>query len=104
MATRWEWDPQKRLDNLRKHGIDFVDAELVDEGPTVVSEDDSLTYGEQRWRALGWLHGVVVVLVFSQPEPEVTRVISLRKATPYEQRQYQAFLRDRLGESAFDGA
>ncbi len=30
--TQSEWDESKRSDNIRKHGIDFVDASLIFEG------------------------------------------------------------------------
>jgi uncharacterized DUF497 family protein len=32
---RLEWDENKRQDNIRKHGIDFVDAALIFEGSIV---------------------------------------------------------------------
>jgi uncharacterized protein len=41
-------DEPKRRANLRKHGLDFVDAEAVFAGPTYVFEDDRFSYDEQR--------------------------------------------------------
>ncbi len=35
----FEWDEDKRLANLRKHGIDFVDIPPVFDGDTVIIED-----------------------------------------------------------------
>ena len=35
----FEWDEDKRLANLRKHGIDFVDIPSVFNGDTVIIED-----------------------------------------------------------------
>jgi uncharacterized protein len=32
----FEWDEDKRLENLRKHGIDFVDVPSVFDGDTVM--------------------------------------------------------------------
>ena len=37
---RYTWDEAKRSDNLREHGLDFVDAEEVFAGPTFTYEDD----------------------------------------------------------------
>ena len=54
------WDESKRRLNLRKHGIDFVEEEEIFDGPMVPSEDARLSYGEQRFVALGVLNGVVV--------------------------------------------
>ena len=42
------WDEAKRRTNLRKHGFDFVDAELVFDGVTYTYEDDRLGSGGQR--------------------------------------------------------
>lgn len=42
---RFLWDEGKRLSNLRDHGLDFVDAREVFEGPTFTFEDDRFAYG-----------------------------------------------------------
>lgn len=49
LQVRVTWDEAKRTENLRKHGLDFLDAESVFDGPTVTLEDDRFDYGEQRW-------------------------------------------------------
>jgi hypothetical protein len=54
-------------------------------------EDDREDYGEQRWISLGWAHGRVVVLVWTDRE-DGPRLISCREANRYEQEAYfQAF-------------
>lgn len=53
----------------------------------LISEDQSETYGELRYRALGLLHQHLVMLVFTL-RGESVRVISLRKATRQEKRHY----------------
>ena len=55
---RFEWDEAKRLQNLKDHGIDFVDAHKVFAGPTFTFEDDRLRYQEQRFVTLGLLNGI----------------------------------------------
>jgi len=40
---RFEWDEAKRLQNLKDHGVDFVDARKVFAGPTFTFEDDRLS-------------------------------------------------------------
>lgn len=57
---RFEWDEPKRLQNLKDHHIDFVDARKVFAGPTFTFEDDRFRYDEQRFITLGLLHGVPV--------------------------------------------
>ncbi|RJP30110.1 MAG: BrnT family toxin [Candidatus Omnitrophota bacterium] len=82
-----EWDEDKRLANARKHGIDFVDAVAVFDGDIVTIEDDRFEYGEQRFLTLGVLNERVVVIIHTERK-NVTRIISVRKATRYEERRY----------------
>ena len=42
------WDEPKRLENLRKHGIDLADCEVVFDAPMATEEDRREAYGEQR--------------------------------------------------------
>jgi uncharacterized DUF497 family protein len=84
---QYEWNEQKRLSNVRKHGIDFQDAVRIFEGDTLLMEDDRLDYGEHRFVSLGLLQGRVIVVVHVE-QTGVTRIISARKATKYEQRIY----------------
>lgn len=81
------WDESKRLENLKKHQLDFADAEKVFSGPYRLFEDIRFEYEEQRWIALGLLHVVVVVIVHTDTEAEI-RIISMRKATRHEQELY----------------
>ena len=80
----FSWDENKREANLEAHGLDFVDAERVFEGPTFTYEDDRFEYEEQRFVTLGFLNGVVVSIVHTETEDEI-RVISFRKATTKEE-------------------
>ena len=45
---RFEWDENKRLINIRKHGIDFADVPAIFELDTVTVIDDRFEYGETR--------------------------------------------------------
>jgi len=54
------WDERKRLANIAKHGVDFVDVEAIWDGPVESWEDAREHYGEQRINLLGWLHGRVM--------------------------------------------
>jgi uncharacterized DUF497 family protein len=84
---QYEWDEQKRLSNARKHGIDFRDAVEIFEGDKVLMEDERFTYGERRFVSLGLLQGRAIVVVYTE-QGDVTRIISARKATKYEQTIY----------------
>ena len=81
---RFTWTESKRQLNLRQHGLDFVDAPRVFDGPTYTYEDDRFDYSEQRFVTLGLLKDVVVSLVHTET-PRLIRIISFRKATKHEQ-------------------
>ena len=89
---RFQWDPIKNDDNVRKYLLDFSDAWRVFEGPLLTETDDRFDYGEQRLVSLGLLAGRVVVIAHS-PRDEGTRIISMRKGNRREQEIYQ----ERLG-------
>jgi uncharacterized DUF497 family protein len=81
------WDEAKRRANLRKHGIDFVDAPKIFQGLTFTSEDDREAYGERRFLTLGLLEDQVVSVAHTERRDEI-RIISIRKATKHEARFY----------------
>jgi uncharacterized DUF497 family protein len=85
----FEWDEAKRLSNLDKHGIDFLDVEEVFDGDIVTVEDDRYGYGEQRFVTFGVLQGRIVSVTYTD-RGDVVRLISIRRATKYEQRTYYA--------------
>lgn len=83
----FEWNETKRLVNLSKHGIDFIDVPQIFDGDIVTVEDDRFNYGECRFVTFGLLQGQVIAIVHTERE-ECNRIISARKATKYEQRIY----------------
>jgi uncharacterized protein len=95
---KFEWDPQQNRVNIAKHTLDFADASKVFRLPLRISIDDRQDYGEERWIGIGILNGRVVIVVFTEPDAKTIRIISLRKALPYERKCYEQFLRDELGE------
>lgn len=80
----FSWDEKKRRLNLKEHGLDFVDAPRVFEGPTFTFEDDRFAHDEQRFVTLGFLAGMVVSMVHTE-SPSRIHVISFRKATRNEE-------------------
>ena len=81
------FDENKRLLNLKNHGIDFIGVEVVFLGLTITREDGRDRYGELRLQTLGFWHGVVVFIVHS-PRSECDHIISIRKAEKHEERIY----------------
>jgi uncharacterized protein len=83
----FEWDDAKRLSNLQKHGIDFIDVPPLFDGEILTVEDTRYSYGEQRFITLGLLQGRLIAVVHTERDDRI-RLISARKATKYEQRIY----------------
>ncbi|NJN86578.1 MAG: BrnT family toxin [Leptolyngbyaceae cyanobacterium SL_7_1] len=94
---KFEWDERKNQLNLAKHGFDFSDAFRIFNLPMVVELDERGDYGEDRYIGIGLLDGRVVVVVYTEPNDETVRIISLRKALSYERRRYEQYLKNRLG-------
>jgi uncharacterized protein len=79
------WTERKRSANLKRHKLDFVDAQTVFDGWTFTYEDDRFAYKEQRFVTLGLLAGVPVSIVHTENAHEI-HIISFRKATPREEK------------------
>ena len=84
---RFEWDERKRLSNLEKHGLDFLDVSVVFEAAHV--EAPSTFRGEeQRFLTTGTFEGRYVTVVYTI-RSEAIRVISFRRARHEERQKYQ---------------
>ncbi len=85
----FEWDKAKAASNLRKHDIDFADAVLALEDALAVTLEDPRAEGEPRFVTLGVdPEGRLLVVVYTW-RGERARLISARKATRRELRQYE---------------
>ena len=84
---RFEWDPAKRLVNLRRHGVDFEIVERVFEGPVLERRDDRFDYGETRWVAVGRVNTIELTVCYTD-RGDLRRVISARKANKDERESY----------------
>ena len=93
----FDWDPVKNEENIRKHFLDFADAHAVFDGPLLRAVDDRFDYGEIRFRAIGILRNLVIVIVFTEPNDDTIRVISLRRALKAERERFYEYLQNRLG-------
>ena len=90
---RFDWDPAKARENVRKHGISFDEARTVfaDENAILLDDPDHSS-DEDRFALLG-LSAPLRVLVVAhcyRAGDSVIRVISARKATRIERAQYDA--------------
>jgi uncharacterized DUF497 family protein len=84
----FEWDPAKAASNLAKHGVDFADA------ATVLDDEHALTIvdevaADERYVTVGAdARGRVLAVAYAWRGSRV-RLISARKATRSERRQYE---------------
>ena len=85
-----EWDLNKAVINLQKHGVSFPDAEAVLFDPNALSFEDTEAQGEQRFVVIGMDHlWRLLVVVYAERDNHV-RLISARPATRSERRQYES--------------
>jgi uncharacterized protein len=84
----FEWYEEKRLENLSKHGIDFLDAKEIWQGEVLEVPSAQQEHGEERHLAYGVLDGRIIAVVFTW-RGEVRRLISARRARRHERRDYQ---------------
>ena len=90
MSYYSEWDPEKAVANLRKHGVSFEEATTVFGDPMAMNmpdPDHSLT--EERFILLGLSHRLRLLVVAYAERGTRTRLISAREATRKERRQYE---------------
>jgi uncharacterized DUF497 family protein len=84
----FEWYEQKRLENLSKHGIDFLDAKEIWQGEVLEVPSAQQEHGEQRHMAYGVLDGRIIAVVYTW-RGDARRLISARRARRHERQDYQ---------------
>ena len=94
MQYNFEWDPKKAATNLDKHKITFELAATVFKDPRALSlYDEGHNLDEDRWITLGLSEKGSLLKVHhtyrhTDEETVTIRIISSRKATKNETRQY----------------
>ena len=92
---RFEWDARKAKSNEKKHGVSFREAQAVfyDE-QALFFEDPQPLHEEERFVLLGLSSSLrLLVVVHALRDRDVIRIISARKATRLESREYEIRLR-----------
>ncbi len=99
MQYQFDWDPAKEAINIQKHQVNFRRAATIFRDPNQLSLfDDEHSEKEDRWITLGIdVGGVLRVVihtfeVINENRYEI-RIISARKATLAEIKQYQEGLK-----------
>jgi len=92
MDTEFTWDPGKARSNERKYGISFEEAvtAFVD-GNAILIPDPDHSDDEDRFLLLGMSFKLKVLVVChcNRRKNEVVRIISARKASKSERKQYE---------------
>jgi uncharacterized protein len=90
MPLEFEWDPQKAEANLKKHGVSFEEASTVFGDPLslTVSDPDHSEH-EERLLLLGRSTTGTLLVVIHVAHGEQIRLISARRATRRERKEYE---------------
>ena len=90
---KFEWDVDKERANRRRHGISFDEATgLFDRGVDYLEIYDSEhSYAEDRFIAIGPVRCGLIVVVYTERQEGVIRIISGRPATASESRLFQMY-------------
>ena len=90
MRQRFEWDPQKATDNLAKHEVSFDEASTGFGDPLgKIVDDPRHSVGERRFVLLGRSERRQLLAVMFTERGEAIRLISARRATQRERREYE---------------
>ncbi|WP_333441948.1 BrnT family toxin [Microcoleus sp. herbarium2] len=77
---------------MRKHQIDFADVPAMFDGEMLIDLDDRFDYREDRWFAIGFLGSGIALVVGTEGQNNVIRIISARRANRHEQKRFEQYL------------
>ncbi|MGI9279867.1 MAG: BrnT family toxin [Endozoicomonas sp.] len=91
----FEWDEEKRLKNMQKHGIDFVSVISIFDDPNAIEQfDDKNSTYEDRYQIIGMARPGVLFVAFTERDGGNTiRIISARRAERSEIAKYRSWRR-----------
>ena len=87
---KFEWEPQKANNNLKKHGVSFAEASTAFEDVLSLTVDDPLhSSDEERLVLIGMSFKNRLTIVVHTERGDNIRIISARKATKKERTYYE---------------
>jgi uncharacterized protein len=90
MGLFFSWDDRKSAANLRKHGISFEEAATIFEDPLLITVPDPRhSNGEERFFSIGQSRQDRLISVAHTEAGNRIRIISARKATRRETKNYE---------------
>jgi uncharacterized DUF497 family protein len=96
---RFEWDQDKSKRNIQERGLDFADAARMFDYPMLIQLDQRTDYGEDRYIGFGLAQERLMVVIYTEREPDIIRIISFRKANKREKTLFETEIKNRLGAS-----
>ena len=89
-TPEFEWDDEKAISNLKKHGVSFEEGATIFNDPLIASiSDPDHSKEEERYVSIGIsVQGRLLVVVHTEREERI-RLISCRKATGTERKAYE---------------
>lgn len=90
MTLEFEWDPDKAETNRRKHGVTFEESLTVFGDPlAAIFDDEAHSIEELREIIIGYSEQNRLLLVSFTERNEKVRIISARRASKRERRDYE---------------
>ena len=89
---QFEWDEAKNIENIRKHKINFADVPKMFDSTMLIELDNRFDYGEERWLGIGFLGNSVAVVIWTERQSDIIRIISARKANRYERQRFEQYI------------
>jgi uncharacterized protein len=88
--VKFEWDDEKAIANLEKHGVSFGEATEVFYDPNALEGADAEhSFDETRFFIIGYSISRMLFVVFAERRSAVIRIISARPPTPAERKLYE---------------
>jgi len=91
--VNFEWDDAKNLENRQKHGLSFAEAQRLFESGDDYLEifDHEHSDFEDRFIAIGPIDRGLIVVVYTEREEDIIRIIGARWATQREGSRYRSY-------------
>jgi uncharacterized DUF497 family protein len=94
LSANFEWDDDENLINQQKHGVSFEEARGLFESRVDYLEifDSEHSDSEDRFIAIGPIKCGLIVVVYTEREEDVTRIIGARLVNKNEQSLYRSHM------------
>ncbi|MBA3767555.1 MAG: BrnT family toxin [Acidobacteria bacterium] len=87
---RFEWDDEKAIGNLEKHGVSFGEATEVFYDPNALEDyDPEHSDEENRFFIIGLSSRRLLYVIYAERTGDVVRIISARRADKAERENYE---------------